>query len=111
MPVAADSQGRVTVLALQDGELLELNGTRVKSWGRLSSPLALSAVDGALFVVTRDGVYRLLAPSTEADPLFLHSLDECHAAGAFGELFAWQFGRDVRVIRRDARPLEDFERR
>ncbi|MDF3071111.1 MAG: hypothetical protein K0R38_6712 [Polyangiaceae bacterium] len=109
LPVAADWQRGVAFLALEDGKLLELKGSQSKRWGRLQSPLAVSAVDGALFVVTREGVYRLPAPGADAEPLFLHSVTECDAAGAFGELFAWQFGRDVRVIKRAAQPLEDFE--
>jgi hypothetical protein len=109
-PRAADVADDRVALALEDGELLVVGDKGSTRWARVSSPLAISLVGSVLFVVTSDGVYRVRAPGAAVEPLFAHTLRECEAAGAFGELLAWQFGSDVRVIRRDAAPLEPFER-
>jgi hypothetical protein len=108
-PVAIAAAAAQVVVAFEDGELFSISGSDSKRWGKVSSPLAISLVESTLFVVTKDGVYRFRRPGATPEPLFAHSLDECEAAGAFGDLLAWQFGTEVRVIRRDAQPLEPFE--
>lgn len=109
-PVASDATATQVALAFENGELVSLSAAGPTRWGRLSSPLALSLVDSSLFVVTSSGVFRLRAPGASPEQLFRHQLDACEAAGAFGRLFAWQFGDELRVIRQDANPLEAFER-
>ena len=110
-PVAVDTVAQTVAVALEDGELFSVTPVGPQGWGKVTNTLAVSMIDATLFVVASDAVYRLRAPGATPEPLSAHVLEECEAAGRFGDFFAWQFGNEVRIVLRHAAPLEPFERR
>jgi hypothetical protein len=96
-PVAAFVTADQVALAFEDGELFTISDTESKRWGKVSAPLALSLAGTRLFVVARDGVYRLSAAGAVAEALFAHALEQCEAVGPFGELLACYLELELRV--------------
>jgi hypothetical protein len=75
--------------------------------GLIAGKLVIIAAGGVAFIAA--GVAAMLARRSLMTGVTIGFLSfewTTEAAGSFGNLFAWQFGKEVRVIRLDAKPLE-----